>query len=86
MAKDSWMTLIIQYLKDGVLLEDKRKAKLLRLKAACYTLYNDQLYKIGLSTPFLKCIDIEKGNHILQEIHKGVYGNHARGNPWLTRP
>ena len=53
------MTLVIQYLKDGVLPEYKRKAKLLRLKAARYTLYDDQLYKKGFSTPILKCIDLE---------------------------
>ena len=56
---------IIQYLKDGVLPEDKRKAKLLRLKAVCYTMYDDQLYKRGFSTLLLKCIDLKKGNNIL---------------------
>ena len=59
------MTLVIQYLKDGVLLEDKRKARLLRLKAARYTMYDNQLYKKGFSTPLLKCVDLEKGNYIL---------------------
>ena len=37
-TKDSWMTPVIQYLKDGVLPEDKKKATLLRLKVARYTL------------------------------------------------
>ena len=64
-TKDNWMTPMIQYLKDGVLPKDKRKAKLLRLKAARYTLYDDQLYKRGFSTPLLKCVDFENGNHIL---------------------
>ena len=41
---DTWMTPIIQYLKDGQLLEDKSKARLLRLKAARYILYDDRLY------------------------------------------
>ena len=41
-AKDNWMTSIIQYLKDGVLPEDKKKARLLRLKlcATGYTTIN----------------------------------------------
>ena len=50
---------VIQYLKDGVVLEDKKKARLLRLKAARYTLYNDQLYKREFSTLLLKCVDLE---------------------------
>ena len=42
---DNWMTLIIQYLKDGVLAEDKSKVKLLRLKVARYIMYDGQLCK-----------------------------------------
>ena len=60
-------------------LEDKRKARLLRLRAARYMMYDDQLYRRGFSTPLLKCVDLEKGKYILQEIHKGICGNHARG-------
>ena len=71
------MAPMIQYLKDGVLQEDKNKARLLRLKVACYTLYDDQLYKRGFLTPLLKCVDLERGNHILHEIHEGVCSNHA---------
>ena len=76
-AKDNWMTFFILYLKDGVLPEDKKKARLLRLKVTCYTLYDNQLYKRGFSTPLLKCVDLEQGNHVLQEIHEGICGNHA---------
>ena len=78
MTKQSWLTPIVQYLKDGVLPKDKRKVRLLRLKAARYMIYDDQLYKRRFSTPLLKCVDLEEGNHILQEIHKGICGNHAR--------
>ena len=73
------MTKATRYLKDGVLPEDKKKARLLRLKFARYTLYDNQLYKRGFLTPLLKCVDLEQGNHILHEIHKGIYGNHAEG-------
>ena len=59
------MTPVIQYLKDGVLPEDKRKVRLLRLKATRYMMYDDQLYKRGFLTPLLKCVDLENGNYIL---------------------
>ena len=39
-ATDTWMTPIIQYLKDCQLPEDKKKARLLRLKVANYILYD----------------------------------------------
>ena len=73
------MTPIIQYLRDGILLEDKNKARLLKLKATLYILYKKQkLYRRGFSTPLLKCVDLGEGNYILREIHEGVYDNHAR--------
>ena len=79
MARDSWMTPVIQYLKDGALPEDKKKVKLLRLTVARYTLYDNQFYKRGFLTPLLKCVDLEQGNRILQEIYEGICGNHAWG-------
>ena len=42
-SADTWMTLIIQYLKNTHVLEDKKQGKLLRLKAAKYILYDGQL-------------------------------------------
>ena len=76
---DTWMTPIIQYLKDGYLPEDKKQARLLRLKAAKYILYDEQLYIRGFLIPLLKCVHLMEGNYILQEIHEGVCGNHSKG-------
>ena len=73
------MTLIIQYLRDGILPEDKNKARRLRLKVAQYILYDGKLYRKGFSTPLLKCIDLEEGNYIFQEIYEGFCSNHAGG-------
>ena len=73
------MTPIILYLKDGVLLEDKSKARLLRLKAARYILYDGKLYRRGFSTLLLTCVDLKEGNYILWDIHEGVYDNNVGG-------
>ena len=81
------MTPVIQYLKDGMLPEAKRKARLLRLKIARYTMYDDQLYKRRFSTSLLKCVNLEEGNYILREIHEGICGNHIVGAvPAIRRP
>ena len=73
------MTLIIQYVRDNILLEDKTKARLLKLKVARYIIYDEKLYKRGFSTPLLKCVDLEERNYILWEIHEGIYNNHTGG-------
>ena len=77
---DNWMTPIIQYLRDGVLPKDKNKARLLKLKAARYILYDRKLYRRGFSTPLLKCVDLKEGNYILWEIHEWVCGNNIEGH------
>ena len=68
---------IIQFLRNDILLDDKNKARLLKLKATRYILYYEKLYRRGFFTPFLKCADLEEGNYILQETHEGVCGNHV---------
>ena len=61
---DNWMTPIIQHLRDGVLLEDKSKARQLRFKVAWYILYYEKLYRRGFFASLLKCVDLEEGNYI----------------------
>ena len=63
----SWMDHIVTYLKNRKLPENKTEARVLRLKAARYIIYDDKLYRIGYSMP------------LLREIHKDIYGNHAEG-------
>ena len=43
------MTPIISYLKEGSLLEEKDKARKLRVKSARYVLMDEVLYKRGFS-------------------------------------
>ena len=38
---------------------------------------NDSLYKRGFSMPYLKCINESEAKYILEEIHEGIYGDHA---------
>ena len=77
----SWMHPIIVYLKIDEQPKDKTEARVLRLKAARYVLYNDKLYKRGYSMPLLKCVTLSEAKYITREIHESTCGNHARGNP-----
>ena len=75
----SWMDSIIAYLKYGELPEEKTEARILRLKAARYVLYNDKLYRRGYSMPLLKCVLPTEVKNIMWEIHEGPCGNRAEG-------
>ena len=78
--KAEWMKSIIQYLENGTLLEDKLKARKVRVKAVHYSLYNDELYRRSLSHPWSKCVSPEEGNYVLRKIHKGICGAHEAQN------
>ena len=43
----SWMDPIISYLKNNELPENKTEARILRLKVACYVIYDDKLFRRG---------------------------------------
>ena len=74
---NSWMTPIILFLQDGHLPQDAGEAKKIKKRAARFTVLNDTLYKRGFSMPYLKCVDEDEAKYILEEIHEGIYGDHA---------
>ena len=69
--KPSWMDTIVAYLKSRELPENKMEARVLRLKATRYVIYDDKLYKGGYSMPLLKCVAPSEAEYIIREIHKG---------------
>ena len=75
----SWMDPIIVYLKNDKLPKNKMEARVLRLKAACYVIYDDKLYRRGHSMPLLNCVVPSEAEYIIKEIHEGICGNHAGG-------
>ena len=46
----NWTTLIVSYLKDGLLPEDKEEARKLRVRVAKFVLMDEALYKRSLPT------------------------------------
>ena len=72
---------IITYLKTGEQTEDKIEARILRLKVACYVLYDDKLYRRDYSMSLLKCVTLSEVKYIMREFHEGTCGNHAGSSP-----
>ena len=73
----SWMTPIVSFLQDGHLPQDANEARKIRKRVARFTILNDILYKRGFSMPYLKYVDDNEAKYILEEIHKGICGDHA---------
>ncbi|XP_065628029.1 uncharacterized protein LOC136066906 [Quercus suber] len=72
-----WTTLIVSYLKEGVLPEEKEATRKLKVKAACFILIKDILYKRGFSRPYLRCLGPEEADYVTREVHKEICGNHS---------
>ena len=92
-----WYHDIKAYIKDGEYsprTTDSEK-KFIRRMACQFFLSGEVLYKRNHDTTFLRCVDAPKVNHLMEEMHEGLLGAHARrlllaqkimgvGYYWLT--
>nr|GFA67243.1 reverse transcriptase domain-containing protein [Tanacetum cinerariifolium] len=76
----TWMTELVNYLKEGTLPEDEKVAWKLRLKARQYELLEGILYKRSFLTPWLRCVGPLQAEYVIKEIHEGSCSMHA--GPW----
>ncbi|KAL0303750.1 UNVERIFIED_CONTAM: hypothetical protein Sradi_6243100 [Sesamum radiatum] len=75
----SWKEELVRYLKNASLPDDPIRAKRIKFKAARFTMIGDELYRRMVDGPLLKCIDGERAQYVLREIHEGSCGNHSGG-------
>ncbi|GJW32929.1 reverse transcriptase domain-containing protein [Tanacetum coccineum] len=73
----TWMTPIIEYLKEGTLPEDKKEASKLRIKARQYELWEGVLYRRSFLKPWLRCVGPLQVDYVIREIHEGSCSMHA---------
>ncbi|GKF08765.1 reverse transcriptase domain-containing protein, partial [Tanacetum coccineum] len=71
------MTPILEYLKDGTLPDDHKKASKLRIKARKYELWERILYQRSFLKPWLRCIGPLQADYVIQEIHEGSCSMHV---------
>ncbi|XP_061350083.1 uncharacterized protein LOC133295291 [Gastrolobium bilobum] len=76
---NDWRTPIIEYVENGTLPVERADAKKLIRDAASYTIIEGQLYKKGIFTPLLKCLNSDRAQYVLAEIHEGINGQHVGG-------
>ena len=68
----------------GVLPWNDDKTRRLKWKASYYTILDDELFKRGLTTPLLKCLNNQQADYVMTELHEGIYGLHIRGRSLAT--
>jgi hypothetical protein len=81
-----WRQPFIDYLREQKVPSDKNLTEQLVRRAKSYVLVGDKLYRRGTSSVVLmKCVPREEGKGILEEIHKGVCGNHASSRMLVSK-
>jgi hypothetical protein len=73
-----WRQPFIVYIREQKVPTDKNLAEQLICRAKSYVLVSNKLYRQGTTSGVLmKCVPREEGKDILEQIHKGVCGNHV---------
>jgi hypothetical protein len=86
MIDANWRQPFIDYLSKKKVPLDKNMAEQLICGAKSYILVRDKLYKRGASSRVLmKCVPRQEGKDILEEIHKGVCGNHTSSRTLVSK-
>ncbi|PKA53718.1 hypothetical protein AXF42_Ash009214 [Apostasia shenzhenica] len=79
------MDRIFNYLKNGVQPHHRQEAEKLKLEYAKYVLIDGELYRRSYVRPLTKCLRPEEAQEVMEAIHKGECGTHARGRSLVMR-
>ncbi len=81
-----WIDPYVIYLKEGILPEQRKKAKIIRRKVARFWLSKDsKLYRRSFSRPYILCVHLEITEDLLYEMHEGICGSHTGGRSLAHR-
>jgi hypothetical protein len=75
-ASIHWRAPIIAFLHGHYEPVKTHDLKRMQARAKGYILKNDNLFKLGVCAPLLKCITQERGIERMKEIHSGMCGSH----------
>ena len=85
-SQPSWMDLILSYLKDNKLPEERKEAKIIKQKAPRFWVSKEGLlYRRSFTGPYLLCVHSDKVKDFLFEIHEGICGSHTEGRSLAHR-
>ena len=82
--RNLWYHDIKAYIKYGEypLGATNSEKKFIRCMACQFFLSGEVLYKRNHDTTLLRSIDTSKANHLMEEMHEGLFGAHVSGPCW----
>ncbi|KAG5029070.1 hypothetical protein JHK82_012672 [Glycine max] len=79
------MTPYMNFLIQGVLPPNEDEARCLKRKACYYIILDGELFKKGLTTPLLKCLNSQQVDYVMRELHEGICDLHTGGHSLATK-
>jgi hypothetical protein len=76
-APTSWLEELKAFLTEGMLPDDKAKARKVRTRAIFYEVHNGTLYRKSFLGPLLRCVTPDEATYLVNEIHLGICGIHV---------
>ena len=80
-----WMTPYKNFLIQGMLPSDENETWRLKWKANYNIVLDGELLKKGLTTPLLKCLNIQLANYVMRGLHEGIFDLHTGGRSLATK-
>jgi hypothetical protein len=81
-----WRQPFIDYIREQKVPTDKNLAEQIIRRAKSYVQVGDKLCRRGTTSGVLmKCVPREEGKDILEEIYKGVCGNHTSSRTLVSK-
>ncbi|XP_076907027.1 uncharacterized protein LOC143563352 [Bidens hawaiensis] len=81
----TWLTPIIEFLKEGKLPTSEGEALMLKLKAKQYMIEDNVQHTKGYLSTLLRRVGIDQSNYLVREVHKGISGTHSCLRSVITR-
>lgn len=73
-SQQSWMTLILEYIQNGIDPKDQKEMRKLQRGAAKFYIIDDKIYIKGFTQPLLKCLRMAEAEYVKVEIYEGCCG------------
>ncbi|XP_013628340.1 PREDICTED: uncharacterized protein LOC106334583 [Brassica oleracea var. oleracea] len=81
----TWMTPLVWYLENDILLEDRKESRKIKKQAARYCISQEKLYRRSFSGPYLRCVTPREAARILVELHEGDCESHSSSRSLVLR-
>ncbi|GKE57902.1 reverse transcriptase domain-containing protein [Tanacetum coccineum] len=73
----SWITPLLEYLMDGTLPAETKRARAIKIKSRQYAEISGVLYRKSFLKPWLQCVGPLQAEYVVREIHEGSCNMHS---------